>query len=46
MGQKTSKPILVTGASGYIAGYIIKDLIEQGYNVRGTVRSLVNTKKY
>lgn len=32
-------PILVTGASGYIASWIVKYLLEQGYKVRGTVRS-------
>jgi nucleoside-diphosphate-sugar epimerase len=31
--------ILVTGASSFIAGHIIKLLLEKGYNVRGTVRS-------
>jgi len=32
------KPILVTGASGYIAGWIIKYLLEEGHTVHGTVR--------
>ena len=32
--------ILVTGASGYIAGFVIKQLIADGWTVRGTVRSL------
>jgi NADPH:quinone reductase-like Zn-dependent oxidoreductase len=31
--------ILVTGATSFIAGHIIKLLLEKGYNVRGTVRS-------
>lgn len=31
--------ILVTGANGYIAFWIVKYLLEKGYNVRGTVRS-------
>ncbi|KAK2464725.1 hypothetical protein APHAL10511_003301 [Amanita phalloides] len=31
--------ILVTGANGFIATYAIRDLLEQGYTVRGTVRS-------
>ena len=31
--------ILVTGASGYIAGVLIQVLLDQGYSVRGTVRS-------
>ena len=37
--------VLVTGATGYIAGEIIFQLLENGYRVRGTVRSLQNTKK-
>lgn len=37
--------ILVTGASGFIATHIVKQLLEQGYRVRGTVRSLGNEKK-
>ncbi|OAP58308.1 hypothetical protein AYL99_07398 [Fonsecaea erecta] len=31
--------VLVTGANGYIASHIIDVLLEEGYNVRGTVRS-------
>jgi len=31
--------VLVTGASGFIAVWIIKTLLDQGFNVRGTVRS-------
>jgi len=34
--------VLVTGASGYIASYIVKLLQEEGWNVRGTVRNLEN----
>ncbi|GFZ45475.1 hypothetical protein JCM24511_03201 [Saitozyma sp. JCM 24511] len=30
--------ILVTGASGYIAAHIVREYLEQGYDVRGTVR--------
>ncbi|KIY00479.1 uncharacterized protein Z520_04164 [Fonsecaea multimorphosa CBS 102226] len=33
-----SEQILVTGANGYIASHIIDLLLEEGYNVRGTVR--------
>ncbi|MFL1380099.1 MULTISPECIES: NAD-dependent epimerase/dehydratase family protein [unclassified Nocardiopsis] len=29
---------LVTGASGYLASWLVKDLLEAGYRVRGTVR--------
>ena len=35
-----SKSVLVTGASGFIAQQLIIDLLERGYSVRGTVRSL------
>jgi dihydroflavonol-4-reductase len=31
-------PILVTGATGYIAGWIIERLLMQGYIVHATVR--------
>jgi nucleoside-diphosphate-sugar epimerase len=33
-----TQPVLVTGASGYIAGWIIKYLLEAGYTVHATVR--------
>ena len=32
--------VLVTGASGYIAGFIIKALVADGWAVRGTIRNL------
>ncbi|KAG0603077.1 hypothetical protein M758_10G064600 [Ceratodon purpureus] len=31
--------VCVTGASGFIASWIVKMLLEKGYNVRGTVRN-------
>ncbi len=31
-------PILVTGASGYVAGWIVKNLLEAGHTVHATVR--------
>ncbi|CAH3016851.1 unnamed protein product, partial [Porites evermanni] len=38
--------VLVTGASGFVAMHIVKELVESGkYIVRGTVRSLKNEKK-
>jgi nucleoside-diphosphate-sugar epimerase len=40
--MEKSKPILVTGASGYLASWIIKYLLEDGYKVRGTVRNNKN----
>ena len=36
----TNKPVLVTGASGFIAIHCIIQLLEQGYHVRGTLRSM------
>lgn len=38
--------ILVTGASGYLASHIIKELLTRGYQVAGTIRSLANKDKY
>ncbi|XP_074604727.1 uncharacterized protein LOC141858020 [Brevipalpus obovatus] len=37
--------VLVTGASGYVASHIIKQLLDDGRKVRGTVRSLSNEEK-
>jgi nucleoside-diphosphate-sugar epimerase len=31
-------PVLVTGAAGYIASWLVKDLLEAGHSVHGTVR--------
>jgi nucleoside-diphosphate-sugar epimerase len=36
----TTQPVLVTGGSGFIAGHCILQLLEQGYSVRATLRSL------
>lgn len=46
MESTNTKPILVTGATGYIASFLIKLLLEKGHTVRGTVRSLANKEKY
>ena len=32
--------VLITGANGYLAAYVVKKYLEAGYSVRGTVRSL------
>ncbi|MBF6286303.1 SDR family oxidoreductase [Nocardia cyriacigeorgica] len=37
--------VLVTGATGFIAGHVIAELLDHGYAVRGTVRSLADTGK-
>lgn len=34
-----TQKVLVTGASGFIAKHITRELLENGYSVRGTVRS-------
>jgi dihydroflavonol-4-reductase len=36
----SSKPILVTGASGFVALHTIIQLLQQGYKVRATLRTL------
>jgi nucleoside-diphosphate-sugar epimerase len=41
-----NKKVLVTGATGYVAGWIIKELLTQGHTVNGTVRDLKNKEKY
>lgn len=39
------KPVLVTGATGYVAGWIVKDLLDQGITVHAAVRDPENQKK-
>ncbi|MDP9494039.1 MAG: aldehyde reductase [Actinomycetota bacterium] len=34
----TTSPVCVTGATGYVAGAIVQELLENGYSVRGTTR--------
>ena len=46
MQTQTSSLTLVTGAAELIASEIIKQLLEQNYIVRGTVRSLAKEEKY
>jgi nucleoside-diphosphate-sugar epimerase len=33
------KTVCVTGASGFIASWLVKLLLERGYTVRGTIRN-------
>ncbi len=36
--SQSPRTVMVTGASGYIAGWIVKYLLEAGHTVHGTVR--------
>src|SRR6185503_6682337 len=38
-------PVLVTGASGFIASRIVEQMLAKGYRVRGTVRSLAKERE-
>ena len=40
------KRILVTGGSGYLASWIVKQLLEEGHKVNTTVRNLDDRSKY
>ncbi|WP_406662982.1 NAD-dependent epimerase/dehydratase family protein [Gallaecimonas sp. GXIMD1310] len=39
MELDTKQPVMVTGATGYVAGWLIKRLLEAGFTVHGTVRN-------
>ncbi|KAK4414244.1 Tetraketide alpha-pyrone reductase 1 [Sesamum alatum] len=41
----TGKVVCVTGASGYIASWLVKLLLQRGYTVKATVRNLNDPKK-
>jgi len=41
-----SRRVLVTGANGFIALWVTRTLLEQGYRVRGTVRSEEKGKQF
>lgn len=41
-----SKPVLVTGANGYVASWVVKKLLEQGITVHAAVRNPENKEKY
>lgn len=34
-----TKPVLVTGATGYVAGWLVKKLLEEGFTVHAAVRN-------
>ena len=35
----TSGKVLVTGANGFVAAWVVQELLEHGFAVRGTVRA-------
>lgn len=40
-----TKPVLVTGATGYVAGWLVKKLLEEGITVHAAVRNPDNEQK-
>lgn len=40
-----SKPVLVTGANGYVASWVVKKLLDEGMTVHATVRNPKNENK-
>ncbi len=40
-----SKPVLVTGATGYVAGWLVKKLLDEGLTVHAAVRDPKNKSK-
>jgi nucleoside-diphosphate-sugar epimerase len=40
-----SKPVMVTGATGYVAGWLVKKLLDEGFKVHAPVRNPDNEKK-
>ncbi|MES2949647.1 MAG: NAD-dependent epimerase/dehydratase family protein [Pseudomonadota bacterium] len=41
----STKTILVTGAAGYVASWVVAQLLQAGHRVHGTVRNLADTDK-
>jgi len=39
MDHHTQRTVLVTGATGFIANHIVLQLLNMGYQVRGTART-------
>lgn len=40
-----SLPVLVTGATGYIGGWVVKNLLDEGRTIHAPIRNLTNTQK-
>ena len=40
-----SKPVMITGATGYVAGWVVKRLLDEGLTVHAPIRSPENKEK-
>jgi dihydroflavonol-4-reductase len=40
-----NQPVMITGATGYVAGWIVKRLLDEGYTVHAPIRSPENPEK-
>lgn len=45
-GSHSAGPLMVSGGTGYLAGWVIADLLERGLTVHGTVRDLTDQSKF
>ena len=45
MKLSTDAPVLVTGATGYVAGWLVKELLDAGVTVHAAVRDPADTRK-
>jgi nucleoside-diphosphate-sugar epimerase len=43
--MENQKKVMVSGATGYVAGWIVKKLLDEGYHVNATVRNPNDQKK-
>lgn len=43
--KETTHPVMVTGATGFVAGWIVKDLIEAGFTVHAPIRKASDSEK-
>ena len=43
--SQSNAPVLVTGASGFVAAHVLTSFLDHGYYVRGTVRSEAAAEK-